>query len=140
MKGARYFWRSKISFTPMFHICIPWKYQKTRDFLTFSGITEWNRTLAWNGLITSVYAKAEKLFEFDHFVRLALQTLTSLLRLPDQLFQLLFFRFLALFYQAESLLKLDRASEAVQQLSPEKIKALAMYDKEVAGLHCGKFR
>lgn len=66
--------------------------------------------------------------------------LTSLLRLPDQLFQLLFFRFLALFYQTESLLKLDRASEAVQQLSPEKIKALAMYDKEVAGLHCGKFR
>ena len=77
---------------------------------------------------------------FDHFVELALKGLMSLLKLPDQLFQLLFFRFLALFYQTESLLKLDRASEAVQQLSPEKIKALAMYDQEVAGLHCGKFR
>ena len=76
---------------------------------------------------------------FDRFMGLVLKGLTSLLRLPDQLLQLLF-RFLALFYQTESLLKLDRASEAVQQLSPEKIKALAMYDQQVAGLHCGEFR
>ena len=31
----------------MFPFYTPWKRQKTRDFLTFSGI------MAWNGLITS---------------------------------------------------------------------------------------
>lgn len=43
-------------------------------------------------------------------------------------------RFLSLLYQTEALLKLDRVTEASQQLSPEKIKALTTYTEDVADL------
>ena len=49
-------------FTPIFNFCTPWKHQKTRDFITFSGCIKMEhlREMAWEIFFQTIENKKKK--------------------------------------------------------------------------------